>query len=309
MHHNDAPNLDPRSDITDLFVFRASGRQTESVFVLNVHPEARARASAFDPRVSYELKVDTNADFEADIAFHVLFSDPDGGHQAANVMRATNDEARGAGPVGRVLIQNAPVSLTAQAIITTEGPYLFFAGLRSDPFFADPIGFQSNLQWTGRDFWAGKSVLAIVLQVPNNLLGSESRIGIWARTMARVRETFTPVNQMGLPGNNVFTEGADTNTTPPARQRERFMPQYVAMFQRFGYSQAEAAQLASQWLPDILRYDYAQAARFPNGRQLSDDVLDTVLTIMTKGKTTADLLGPHTDLLSDFPYLGVPTEV
>ena len=306
MHHNDAPGLDPRADITDLFVFHAAGHPTESVLVLNVHPEAQPRATSFDPEVSYELKVDTNGDFEADIAFHVLFSTIDSAHQTAILFRATDKASRGAGPVGDVLIQNAPVSFTEEPIITTEGPYRFFAGLRSDPFFADPVGFQSNLQWTGTDFWKGKNVLAIVLQLPNAALGASPHVGIWARTMARVHGAFAPVNQVGLPGTNVFREGADTNRTSPARQPERFTPQYVAMFQRFGYAPAEAIELASHWLPDILTYDFSQPARFPNGRQLSDDVVDNVLTIMTKGQVTRDLLGPHSDLLPDFPYLGMP---
>ena len=309
MHHNDAPDLDPRTDITDLFVFHGVGDPTKSIFILNVNPEAPSHATAFDPQASYELKVDTNGDFEAEIAFHVLFSGVDAGKQTAKLLRATGEAARGAGPAGEVIIQDAPVSFTREAIITTEGAYRFFAGLRSDPFFADPIGFQSNLQWTGRDSWAGKNVFGIVLQVPNSTLGPNSQIGVWGRTMARVHGRLTPVNQMGRPGNNVFREGADTNVTPPARQRERFLLQYVALFQRFGYGEAEATVLALQWLPDILPYDYADARGFPNGRQLSDDIVDNVVTILTKGKMTGDLLGPHTDYLADFPYLGPPSEI
>src|SRR3990172_9338715 len=102
MHHNDAPGLDPRADITDLFVFHAAGHPTESVLVLNVHPDAQPRATSFDPEVSYELKVDTNGDFEADIAFHVLFSTIDSAHQTAILFRATDKASRGAGPVGDV---------------------------------------------------------------------------------------------------------------------------------------------------------------------------------------------------------------
>lgn len=309
MHHNDTPGLDPRTDITDLFVFQAAGDPTESVFILNVNPEAPTHATAFDPQASYELKVDTNGDFEAEIAFHVLFSSVDAGKQTAKLVRATGDAARGAGLAGEAIIQDAPVSFTREAIITTEGAYRFFAGLRSDPFFADPIGFRSNMQWTGRDFWAGKNVFGILLQVPNSALGPNSQIGVWGRTMARAHGRLTPVNQMGRPGNNVLREGADTNATPPARQRERFLPQYVAMFQRFGYGEAEATALALQWLPDILPYDYADARGFPNGRQLSDDIVDNVVTILTKGKMTGDLLGPHTDYLAGFPYLGPPSEI
>ena len=74
MHHNDAPNLDPRTDITDLYIFQNPGDPTKSILILNVNPEAPTHANAFDPQASYEFKIDTNGDFEAEIAFHVLFT-------------------------------------------------------------------------------------------------------------------------------------------------------------------------------------------------------------------------------------------
>jgi hypothetical protein len=222
--------------------------------------------------------------------------------------RATDAAARGAGSVGETIIQHAPASFTPEARITTEGLYRFFAGLRSEPFFADPIGFQNNLQWTGQDFWAGKNVFGIVLEVPNSALGPHPQIGVWGRTMAPVQGTLTSVNQMGRPGNNVFRQGADTNATPPAQQRERFFSRYVAMFETFGYSKAEATALALEWLPDILPYNYTSAAGYPNGRKLADDIVDEAVSLMSQGRITTDLVEPHTDYLTGFPYLGPPHE-
>lgn len=309
MHHNDSPNLDPRTDITDIFVFQKPGDSSKSILILNVNPEAPTYADAFDPQASYELKIDTNLDFEAEIAFHVLFSAPEGGQQSASLFRATGTAARDAGAVGEVIVQDAPVSFNRQAHITSSGQYRFFAGLRSDPFFADPDGFVNNMHWTGKDFWWGKNVFGIVLELPNADLGPQPGIGIWGRTMVREHGRFTPVNQMGRPGTNIFRQGADTNTTPPAHQRERFANQYIAMFRSFGYSDDEAACLAMEWLPDILPYDYTSAAGYPNGRQLRDDIVDNSVDIMTHGKMKDDLLTPHTDYLGEFPYLGAPHEV
>jgi len=46
---------------------------------------------------------------------------------------------------------------------------------------------------------------------------------------------------------------------------------------------------------------------FPdNGRTLTDDVQDAFLAILTNGKVTEDKVGPHDDLLDQFPYLGPP---
>lgn len=74
MHHNNVPNLNPRTGITDLFVFQNSQDPTRSTFMLNVNPEVPTCPDPFDPETSYELKIDTNGDFEAEIAFHLLFS-------------------------------------------------------------------------------------------------------------------------------------------------------------------------------------------------------------------------------------------
>jgi hypothetical protein len=156
MHHNDAPNLDPHTDITDLFVFQNPQDPARSVLILNVNPEAPSRADSFDPQASYEFKIDTNGDFEAEITFHVLFA------------------------------------------------------------------------------------------------------------------------------------------------------QYVATFKTFGYSETEANQLALEWLPDILPYNYLDSGGYPNGRKLTDGIVDNLVEIMTKGKMKDDLLSPHTDYLPEFPYLGIP---
>jgi hypothetical protein len=208
MHHHDAPDLDPRTDITDLYIFQNPGNPTSSILILNVNPEALRRANAFDPQASYEFKIDTNGDFEAEIAFHILFTPVNDGQQTASVYRVTDEAARGTGPVGEAIIQQAPVSFIHEARITAQASYRFFAGIRSEPFFADPTGFFNNLQWSGQDFWAGKNVFSIVLDVPNSALGPQPQIGVWGRTMAIVNGTRTSVNQMGRPGNNALRQGA-----------------------------------------------------------------------------------------------------
>ena len=93
MHHNDAPNLDPRTDITDLYIFQNPGDPDKSILVLDVNPEAPTHAKAFDPQASYEFKIDTNGDFEAEIAFHVLFKNIDEEQQSATLYRATDAAA------------------------------------------------------------------------------------------------------------------------------------------------------------------------------------------------------------------------
>ena len=67
---------------------------------------------------------------------------------------------------------------------------------------------------------------------------------------------------------------------------------------------------ARKLLPDILSYDPRGPTCFPhNGRTLTDDVVDVFLSMLTTGKVTGDKVGPHGDLLDEFPYLGPPHKV
>lgn len=307
MHHNDAPDLDSRTDITDLFVFRKPGDGARSILIMNVYPEAPSQGACFDPEASYEFKIDTNGDADAEVAFHIVFTAGDGGRQTASAYRATGDAARHTGRIGEKVIDNAAVSLDSTVLITVQGDYRFYAGLRSDPFFADRVGFQNNMQWTGQDYFADKNVLGIVLDIPNGQLCSPLQVGIWARTMTPVHGLLTPVNQAGRPGNNVFRQGATMfNTIPPAQQRASFLAQFETMFRGFGYGKDEARALAAEWVPDILPYHTTSGEGFPNGRKLTDDVAAHTVHLLTKGQVKADILHPHGDLLQDFPYLGQP---
>jgi hypothetical protein len=74
-----------------------------------------------------------------------------------------------------------------------------------------------------------------------------------------------------------------------------------------GYTREDAIGLARKLLPDILSYDSRRPSSFPeNGRTLTDDVVDPFFSMLTNGKVTGDKVGPHKDLLDEFPYVGPP---
>ena len=74
-----------------------------------------------------------------------------------------------------------------------------------------------------------------------------------------------------------------------------------------GYTPEDAKAVARKLLPDILSYHPNEPARFPqNGRTLTDDVVDPFFSILTNGRVTGDKVGPHKDLLDQFPYVGPP---
>ena len=64
--------------------------------------------------------------------------------------------------------------------------------------------------------------------------------------------------------------------------------------------------MALTLLPDILEYNYTSSKGYPDGRKLTDDIIDIQLAVLTNGQVTTDKVGPHQDLLATFPYLGSP---
>ena len=183
-HHYSGPDFgfphgDARLDFTDLYAFPKPGDAGKSILIMNVHPSAGVNppgpttAEPFAPEALYELKIDTDGDAVADIAYRVRFSSSEGGAQTATLRRVEGAEAAGTGDGGQVIVEGAPVSTGREARVTEAGDYRFFAGWRSDPFFFDMRGALNNLQFTGDDFFADKDVCSIVLEVPNSALAAK----------------------------------------------------------------------------------------------------------------------------------------
>src|SRR5262249_61092195 len=102
------------------------------------------------------------------------------GKKTATLRRRQGARAAGVCDEGEVLVADAPVSVGREALVTSAGDCRFFFGWRSDPFFFDANGLFNNMQFTGDDFFAGKNVCSIVLEVPNAALGTTG-VGLWAR--------------------------------------------------------------------------------------------------------------------------------
>ena len=84
-HHYSGPDFgfphgDARLDLTDLYAFPKPGDAGKSILIVNVHPSVSmtppgpTTAVAFAPEAIYELKIDTDGDAVADIAFRVRFT-------------------------------------------------------------------------------------------------------------------------------------------------------------------------------------------------------------------------------------------
>ncbi len=309
------PHGDARLDLTDLYAFPKPGDRSKSILIMNVHPSSGLNPAgpttdeSFAPQAIYELRVDTNGDSVADIAFRVRFSPCENGVQTATVRRVEGMQAAGTGDDGQMIIERAPVSTTDEAQVTEAGDYRFFAGWRSDPFFFDTMGALNNLQFTGDDYFADKDVCSIVLEVPNSALGP-NKMGLWARTLDGASGKWVQADRGARPNQTPFLAGeanAAYLAAEPAGDT-RFVPVFAhALEHAGGYTPAEATRVAGTLLPDVLHYDPSKPASYPdNGRALTDDVVDFFLPLLTNGKVTRDNVGPHTDLLTELPYVGAP---
>jgi hypothetical protein len=332
--HLDAPGLLPPSgrldaDINDVFAFEASdpGR---TVLAVTTHPLAGALSPlTYATDVNYTINVDRTHDAVQDLAYVFRFRAASGGSQAYTVTRYTGSNAR---TLAQGVVLGAGNTGTSTSM---KNDSRVFAGLRSDPFFFDLAAFRGAVLGiangrtfcdqpggTGIDFFQPANTNALVVEVPDDTLGG--RIGVWATTS----DASGQVDRMGRPAiNTVFNAGEDKNAFNhgvPSDDFADFSDNVIGVLKTFSgldsegaYTDAQAAGLAHVLLPDVLTYDTSTAAAGPlNGRALTDDVIDVELNIVTGGYPFAgrdgdgaiggDCVGPHHDLLSSFPYLGMP---
>jgi hypothetical protein len=324
--HLDAPNLTspkmrPDADINDVYVFEGANA-AQTAIAVTTHPAAGAIAPfAYATDVTYAMRIDRNGDALADIQYAFRFGKANrDGKQYYTVKKTDRHGARtvAQGWTGRTL--------------SVAGGGKVFAGLRSDPFFFDLDAFRGTVLGQGDrtfcdgnqvDFFENLNTKGLVLQVPDWALGRN--IGVWAVTIG---DKVGQIDRMGRPAiNTVFNSGDDKNAFNlgrPATDRSRFGDNVVNVLKTFSaldtegaYSDAEANTLADVLLPDMVTYDTSTKAVGPlNGRALADDVIDAELNIVTggfafpgrngTGAITGDCVGPHTDYLGSFPYLGRP---
>jgi hypothetical protein len=318
-HHYSGPDFgfphgDARLDFTDLYAFPKPGDAGKSILIMNVHPSAGVNPPGpttdepFATKAVYELRIDTNGDAIADIAYRIRFTADKDGAQTATLRRVEGAQAAGIGDDGQVIVEGAPVSTGLDTRVTEGGDYRFFAGWRSDPFFFDVQGALNNLQFTGDDYFTDKDVCSIVLEVPNSALGG--KMGLWVRTVDGTSGKWVQADRGARSNQTPFLAGEQNAAYLAAEPADdsRFIPVFAhALEHAGGYTPGEAMRVAGTLLPDVLHYDPKRPAVYPeNGRTLTDDVVDFFLPLLSNGKVTQDKVGPHKDLLAAFPYVGAP---
>jgi hypothetical protein len=232
--------------------------------------------------------------------------------------------------VGTKVVDGAEVSFGPAANVVTAGNLRFFAGSRSDAFFFDYDGIKNLFDtsggrnftaphlggkspWTGVDSNTEGNVFSTVLELPTSELGASPDIRIWGRCSLERDGRLLHVDRAGHPSVSSFFNTDETkeeyNASEPVHDRERWTDQFVHLMKHTGnYTRDEAIAAidADGLLPDMLTFDPARPARYPNGRVFTDDVINHRLAFLSKGDIPPTGLRPHTDTLSVFPYLGNP---
>ena len=309
------PLGDARLDYCDLYAFPKPEDTNKSILIMDVHPSRLSRRGPPLQSHSRLRRSTSSGSTPTGIWSRTspIGSDSRRQRTGRRLRRSAASRACGEGDGGEAIIEGAPVSNGPEAQVTEAGEYRFFAGWRSDPFFYDAGGGLNDFQFTGDDFFADADVCSMVLELPNRELG-DGEVGLWHRTLVPADDAnWTQVER-----------GARTQLVPflvPNEEKDAYVGSEPADDARFvdvlahslehtgGYSPEEAKRVAGTLLPDIIRYDPKRPVAYPdNGRALTDDVGDSMTAIFTNGKVTEDGVGPHDDLLPEFPYLGPPHE-
>ena len=252
------PHGDARLDFTDLFAFPKPGDAAKSILIMNVHPSLAANppgpttAVAFSPDAIYELKIDTNGDNVADIAYQMRVTSSEGGAQTATLRRVEGAQAAGTGEDGQIIVQGVSVSTRTETHVTDAGDHRFFIGWRGDPFFFDVNGALNNLQFTGDDYFADADVCSIALEVPNSAL-STKKMGLWARTLDGTSGKWVQADRGARPNQTPFLAGEQNAAYLAAEPADdaRFVPVFAhALEHTGGYTPAEATRVAGTLLPE-----------------------------------------------------------
>ncbi len=192
--HIDAPAVTGQStDVTDLYVF--NGQNTNNlVFACNTQgllsPGATGQAK-FDDNTLIEFNIDNNGDNIEDYVIQCI---------------SKNGKLKVYGPFKPDVTGTTSYlytnHFTVQTNITEYGKPIktgyqkgvkVFAGPRDDPFFFDLVQFQkviagqaTSFNAQGTDTFAGTNVLALVVEVPKDELGSgNGPLNVWVESKKR----------------------------------------------------------------------------------------------------------------------------
>ena len=263
----------------------------------------------------------------------------------SDVVTGRTTALRGTPVINSASIDNSTVQVFAGL---REDPFFFdveqFFRVRAGALGRGPaVGFRAPS--AAVDFAVGYNVNAIAVQIPIALLQTPTRettFDIWTTvSVPGADNKFNQVERFGRPGINEglvvtndflntlnsvtpdFEAAALRGQQPAANAAAPIIGEAKQTLLALGNSDARADALLQAFLPDVMRIDTTGVSGFANalnaqgspirGRLLEDDVVDTILTVLTNGAITTDNVSyegtpgnpaqGHNPLVSSFPYL------
>lgn len=319
-HHFEvaAVRSNPKLGLTDLYVFGApEGDRT--VFILNANFLPKRGEDLLDRSALYNIHCATDDAYKAGKTWSFSF---DGKHVHCHQL----DEANGAvGAKGREL---GHFALGKSKEL--HGGIRVWAGEVKDPFFGNSPGlhaFRVQLAqgkfdpdvWTkssGKSIFEGRTCCALVLEVPNAMLGKS--INVFSTAAVKQKGNWSQVQYMAkaLIAHSMLFEDeplkAAFDASRPDTQKEfvSFFSARIARASHFAASRpdpfAYGDETAKRLLPDVIAYQVGTEAAYTaervNGRKLSDDAMSVTMTWLV-GKPTNQQVKDPVNYTAAFPFI------
>jgi hypothetical protein len=336
-HHFDTrlAKEDPRLNCCDLYLFQ--GKPGTTVMAMTSNADAGISSpDAFHPEGLYAVRFDTNGDAKEGVAFKFRFGDVEHAAgdehrhvQSFKAIRATGGDIPGAN--GEVLAEGR----TGETVAASE--VRAFAGLVPELWAADAFAFFTTLtnlfaedKYDPKTFehrenlFQNRNVMAIVLEVPNELIGA-GKVGAWAtislyghaREVQICRWGYPLITHLFLSNPSAPELTAKYHAGSPSEDEKTIGPAIAAFTSRLSArasgtadSEVYGKRIAAMLCPSLLPYELGTKAQFSeevfNGRYLTDDAYDVMLSLATN-TTVKDGVGPNAARTRlDFPYYGEP---
>jgi hypothetical protein len=307
-----------------------------TAMAMTVNPDAGLSApDTFREEGLYAFRFDLDGDAREELAFKVTFGAPShrGSDQHAHTQNVVVRRAVGEAALKGVDGELIAAGQTGEIIAMPTGVKVF-AGLAPDLFAGDAkaLGafrtaffkekrFDSSVFLNHQNYFARRNVTAIVLEAPASLIG-RGRVGAWATCSLYGHAPEVQVSRWGVPLlTNIFMPDQELreayNRATPTEDLDLIGARIASITEeltRLAGSTAEprhyAERLVRRLCPSILPYELETSAGYDflntNGRNLSDDVMDVILTLATNTGLGDGVRPDISRMRSMFPYFGAP---
>lgn len=323
-------------DITDVYAFRSPTANDNLVVAVGVNsltPPSANSTTTFSSTGSYLLHVDGNGDLADDATATWKFD-------TSSPQKFTISGLPGGNITGTVTPAGSAPN------ITTAGGIKAFAGLRDDAFFFDltafkkfvagpyvpAAGLRAAADGAPADTFAGTNVTYMVLELPITALtgaatSNTGTIKAWASTDSGSGQ----LDRMGIPAINTVFSNTDAekdafNKGAPATDVASYLSTVTTRTQGLRdavnavlngpvgsedngpLGNLTSAQVAGALIPDIVTIDFSKPVVFPNGRQLTDDVIDVALKlVLNRNAGVTDAISSNDKSFgTSFPFFADP---